>query len=160
LFQVSTIVWDRCNTNPLFQPGRSPIRGIYSWQKTSPVTSLDRGIAVIHSNKLEELGDVVEYCYGNIHWHRWKMRCSWCKVMAWGNGWSKVWRKIRLGYCCTIKVQCHRVYLECLSCSIGSADPQRTTAGKISLTWRLYRLLPALITQPGFETLAKFSGWR
>jgi len=62
-----------------------------------------------------------------------------------------------LGIAAAIKVQLPSLFIwNVYRAVLGQQIPKEQLLAKSPLTWRLYRLLPALITQPGFETLATF----
>ncbi|NOT10557.1 MAG: exodeoxyribonuclease V subunit gamma [Methylococcaceae bacterium] len=120
--------------------------------------SLDNGIAVIHSNQLEELRDVVEY------WLRQHplspLENEVFLVQSNGMGqWLKqsLAQNTSLGIAAAIKIQLPSLFIWSVYRSVlGEQIPKQQLLAKSPLIWRLYRLLPALISQPGFETLASF----
>ena len=126
--------------------------------ETSHISSLDSGIAVIHSNKLEELRDVVEY------WLRQHplapLENEVFLVQSNGMGqWLKqsLAQNSALGIAAAIDVFVPSLFIwNVYRAVLGQQIPKEQLLAKSPLTWRLYRLLPALITQPGFETLATF----
>ncbi|UOA10314.1 exodeoxyribonuclease V subunit gamma [Methylobacter sp. S3L5C] len=126
--------------------------------ETSYKTSLDSGIAVIHSNKLEALGDVVEY------WLREHplapLENEVFLVQSNGMGqWlqQSLAKNSALGIAGAIKVQLPSAFIWAVYRSVlGSQIPKEQLLAKAPLTWRLYRLLPTLITRPEFEILATF----
>ncbi|MEY3289885.1 MAG: hypothetical protein RLZZ419_2127 [Pseudomonadota bacterium] len=126
--------------------------------ETSHKTPLDSGIAVIHSNKLEELGDVVEY------WLREHplapLENEVFLVQSNGMGqWlqQSLAKNSALGIAAAIKVQLPSSLIWAVYRSVlGSQIPKEQLLAKSPLTWRLYRLLPTLITRPEFQILATF----
>lgn len=126
--------------------------------ETNHITSLDSGIAVIHSNKLEELGSVVEY------WLREHplapLENEVFLVQSNGMGqWlqQSLAQNSALGIAAAIKVQLPSSFIWAIYRAVlGSQIPREQLLAKSPLTWRLYRLLPALITLPEFEILATF----
>jgi exodeoxyribonuclease V gamma subunit len=62
-----------------------------------------------------------------------------------------------LGIAAAIKMQLPSLFIWSVYRSVLSTRiPKEQLLAKAPLTWRLYRLLPTLITQTGFETLASF----
>jgi len=125
---------------------------------TSHFTSLDSGIAVIHSNQLEELRDVVEY------WLRQHplspLENDVFLVQSNGMGqWLKqsLAQNHALGIAAAITMQLPSLFIwSVYRAVLGQQIPKEQLLAKSPLTWRLYRLLPTLIAQPEFETLATF----
>ena len=126
--------------------------------ETSHIIPLDSGIAIIHSNKLEELGDVVEF------WLREHplapLENEVFLVQSNGMGqWlqQSLAKNSALGIAAAIKIQLPSLFIwNSYRAVLGQQIPKEQLLAKSPLTWRLYRLLPALITQPEFETLAAF----
>ena len=126
--------------------------------ETSHHTSLDSGIAVIHSNQLEELRDVVEY------WLRQHplspLENDVFLVQSNGMGqWLKqsLAQNNALGIAAAIDMKLPSLFIWSIYRAVlGQQIPKEQLLAKAPLTWRLYRLLPTLINQPGFVTLATF----
>ena len=127
--------------------------------ETNHTNSLDSGIAVIHSNKLEELGSVVEY------WLREHplapLENEVFLVQSNGMGqWlqQSLAKNSALGIAAAISMQLPALFIWGVyrAVLVGDKVPREQLLGKAFLTWRLYRLLPALITRPEFEILATF----
>ncbi|MGZ0079553.1 exodeoxyribonuclease V subunit gamma [Methylomonas sp. YC3] len=120
--------------------------------------SLDNGIAVIHSNQLEELRDVVEY------WLRQHpllpLENEIFLVQSNGMGhWLKqsLAQNSSLGIAAAMKIQLPSLFIwSVYRAVLGEQIPTEQPLAKDPLTWRLYRLLPGLLQQPCFETLASF----
>jgi len=126
--------------------------------ETSHVKPLESGIAVIHSNKLEELSDVVEY------WLREHalapLENEVFLVQSNGMGhWLKQNLALNsaLGIAAAITMKLPSLFIwSVYRAVLGEKIPKEQPLAKAPLTWRLYRLLPTLISQTGFETLASF----
>ena len=127
--------------------------------ETNHTNSLDSGIAVIHSNKLEELGSVVEY------WLREHplapLENEVFLVQSNGMGqWlqQSLAKNNALGIAAAISMQLPALFIWGVyrAVLVGDKVPREQLLGKAFLTWRLYRLLPTLITRPEFEILATF----
>ncbi|MDP3903823.1 MAG: exodeoxyribonuclease V subunit gamma, partial [Methylococcaceae bacterium] len=126
--------------------------------QTSHAKPLDSGIAVIHSNKLEELSDVVEY------WLREHalapLENEVFLVQSNGMGhWLKQNLALNsaLGIAAAITMKLPSLFIwSVYRAVLGEKIPKEQPLAKAPLTWRLYRLLPTLISQPGFATLASF----
>jgi exodeoxyribonuclease V gamma subunit len=120
--------------------------------------SLDNGIAVIHSNQLEELRDVVEY------WLRQHpllpLENEIFLVQSNGMGhWLKqsLAQNSSLGIAAAMKMQLPSLFIWSIYRAVlGEQIPTEQLLAKDPLIWRLYRLLPKLLKQSGFETLASF----
>lgn len=120
--------------------------------------SLDSGIAVIHSNQLEQLRDVVEY------WLRQHplnpLENETFLVQSNGMGqWLKqsLAQNSSLGIAAAFKMQLPSMFIwSVYRAVLGEQIPNEQPLAKAPLIWRLYRLLPSLINQPGFEILASF----
>ncbi|MCQ8103143.1 exodeoxyribonuclease V subunit gamma [Methylomonas sp. SURF-2] len=120
--------------------------------------NLDSGIAVIHSNQLETLRDVLEY------WLRQypltPLENEVLLVQSNGMGqWLKqsLAQNSALGIAAAMQIQLPSLFIwGVYRAVVGSQIPKQQPLAKAPLTWRLYRLLPALIRQAGFETLAHF----
>lgn len=129
-----------------------------SMTETSHSKPLDSGIAVIHSNKLEELSDVVEY------WLREHalapLENEVFLVQSNGMGhWLKQNLALNsaLGIAAAITMKLPSLFIwSVYRAVLGERIPKEQPLAKAPLTWRLYRLLPTLISQPGFATLASF----
>ena len=121
-------------------------------------TPLDTGIAIIHSNKLEALRDVVEY------WLREHplapLEHEILLVQSNGMGqWLKqnLAQNSALGIADAINMQLPSLFIWGVYRAIlGQQIPVEQPLAKAPLTWRLYRLLPELITQAEFITLKRF----
>lgn len=120
--------------------------------------SLDTGIAVLHSNQLEALRDVVDY---------WLRRYPLAPlenevVLVQSNGmgqWLKqnLAKNTSLGIAAAITLQLPSLFIwSAYRAVLGEQIPKDQPLAKAPLIWRLYRLLPSLIHQPGFATLAGF----
>jgi len=126
--------------------------------ETSHAKPLDSGIAVIHSNKLEELSDVVEY------WLREHalapLENEVFLVQSNGMGhWLKQNLALNsaLGIAAGITMKLPSLFIwSVYRAVLGEKIPKEQPLAKAPLTWRLYRLLPTLISQTGFATLASF----
>ncbi len=124
----------------------------------SYLTELDSGIAIIHSNQLEALRDVVEY------WLRQHplapLENDVFLVQSNGMGqWLKqsLAQNSSLGIAAAIDMKLPSLFIWSIyRAVIGQKIPKEQLLAKDPLTWRLYRLLPALIAQAEFETLATF----
>lgn len=125
---------------------------------TSSQTSLDTGIAVIHSNQLEALRDVVEY------WLRQypllPLENEVFLVQSNGMGqWLKQSLALNsaLGIAAAIQTQLPSLFIwSVYRAVLGQQIPKEQPLAKAPLTWRLFRLLPKVISQTSFETLANF----
>jgi len=126
--------------------------------ETSHAKPLDSGIAVIHSNKLEELSDVVEY------WLREHalapLENEVFLVQSNGMGhWLKQNLALNsaLGIAAAITMKLPSLFIwSVYRAVLGEKIPKEQPLAKAPLTWRLYRLLPSLISQTGFATLTSF----
>ena len=121
-------------------------------------TLLTNGIAVIHSNQLESLADVVQYWLSEHPLPPLENDVFLVNNNGMGH-WIKqnIAHNQALGIAAGIDVQLPsafiwRVYRQVL----GDQIPKQQLLAKATLTWRLYRLLPDLIKQTGFEDLARF----
>ena len=127
--------------------------------ETSHFTALDSGIAVIHSNQLEALRDVVEYW---LKQHPLSpLENDVFLVQSNGMGqWLKqsLAQNNALGIAAAIDIKLPSLFIWSVYRALVEQIPKEQLLAKAPLTWRLYRLLPALITQPEFETLATFLG--
>lgn len=125
---------------------------------SSQLHSLDAGIAVIHSNQLEELRDVVEYWLRQhplapLENETFLVQSNgmgqWLKQSLAGNA--------SMGIAAAMTMQLPSLFIwRVYRAVLGEQIPKEQPLAKAPLTWRLYRLLPVLIAQPGFETLANF----
>jgi len=118
----------------------------------------DKGIAVIHSNQLEALRDVVAYW---LKQHPLSpLENELFLVQSHGMGqWLKqsLAQNNSLGITAAITIQLPSLFIWTVYRTVlGQKIPKEQLLAKAPLTWRLYRLLPALITRPEFETLATF----
>ena len=121
-------------------------------------TPLDSGIAVIHSNQLEALRDVVEY------WLRQHplaaLENEMLLVQSNGMGqWLKqsLAHNSALGISAALQIQLPSLFIwSVYRAVLGQQIPKDQPLAKAPLTWRLYRLLPALLSLPEFATLAHF----
>lgn len=122
------------------------------------VSSLENGLAVIHSNQLESLADVVEYWLSN---HPLPPLAE--DILLVNNNGMGQWIRQKLAHNQALGIVAGmdvllpsrfiwRVYREVL----GDKIPQEQPLAKAALVWRLYRLLPTLIVQPDFQPLASF----
>ncbi len=124
----------------------------------SHLTALDSGIAIIHSNQLEALRDVVEY------WLRQHplapLENDVFLVQSNGMGqWlqQSLAQNNSLGIAAAIDMKLPSLFIWSIyRAVIGQKIPKEQLLAKAPLTWRFYRLLPALIAQAEFETLARF----
>lgn len=119
---------------------------------------LDNGIAVIHSNKLESLRDVLEY------WVRQHALAPLENeiVLVQSNGMGQ-WLKQNLaqngalGIAAAIQIQLPSLFIwSVYRAVLGQQIPKEQPLAKAPLTWRLYRLLPILSRHTSFETLNHF----
>lgn len=121
----------------------------------SPLVS---GIAIIHSNQLEELRDVVEY------WLRQHplapLEQEIFLVQSNGMGqWLKqnLAQNSALGIVAAVQMQLPALFIwNVYRAVLGGQIPKDQPLAKRPLIWRLYRLLPTLISKPGFEMLVTF----
>ena len=135
-----------------------PNQKLYAMTETNPLQPLDCGIAVIHSNQLEELRDVVEY------WLRQHplapLENETFLVQSNGMGqWLKqsLAHNDSLGVAAAITMQLPSLFIwNVYRAVLGPQVPKEQLLAKSPLTWRLYRLLPKLISRPTFGTLARF----
>ena len=127
--------------------------------ETNHTNPLDNGIAVIHSNKLEELGSVVEY------WLREHplapLENEVFLVQSNGMGqWlqQSLAKNSALGIASAISMQLPALFIWGVYRAVLVKDnlPREQLLGKAILTWRLYRLLPARISLPECEFVASF----
>ena len=126
--------------------------------QTSSNSPLDSGIAVIHSNKLEELSDVV------VFWLKEHplapLENEVFLVQSNGMGqWlqQSLAQNSALGIATAIKVQLPSSFIWTVYRAVlGAQIPKEQLLAKAPLTWRLYRLLPTLMSQAGFEILSRF----
>ena len=121
-------------------------------------SNLANGIAVIHSNQLESLAEVVQYWLSTHPLPPLENDVFLVNNNGMGH-WIKqnIAHNQALGIAAGIDVQLPsafiwRVYRQVL----GDQIPKEQLLAKAALTWRLYRLLPDLIKQTGFEDLARF----
>lgn len=126
--------------------------------ESKPLPTLDAGIAVIHSNQLERLRDVVEY---------WLTQHPLAPLeneifLVQSNGMGQ-WLKQSLAHNAALGIAAAmQTVLPALfvwsvyRAVLGAEIPKEQPLAKAPLTWRLYRLLPTLAEQPAFATLAHF----
>jgi exodeoxyribonuclease V gamma subunit len=119
---------------------------------------LNNGLAVIHSNKLESLADVVKYWLSQHPLSPLENDVFLVNNNGMGH-WIKqtLAHNQALGIAAGIEVVLPssfiwRVYRQVL----GEKIPQEQILAKSALIWRLYRLLPELVNQNGFEILERF----
>jgi exodeoxyribonuclease V gamma subunit len=126
--------------------------------ESSPFTPLDSGIAVIHSNQLEQLRNVV------AHWlrHHPLNPLEYEVFLVQSNGmgqWLKqnLAQNSALGIAAAIRMQLPSLFIwSVYRAVLGEQIPLEQPLAKAPLTWRLYRLLPNLASKAGFETLDSF----
>lgn len=125
---------------------------------TKQQPTLDTGIAVIHSNQLEQLRDVVEFWLKQYPLA--PLENEFFLVQSNGMGqWLKqsLAKNSSLGIAAAIKIQLPSLFIWSIYRAVlGTQIPKEQPLAKAPLTWRLYRLLPTLSHQSGFETLADF----
>jgi exodeoxyribonuclease V gamma subunit len=119
---------------------------------------IKNGLAVIHSNQLESLAEVVQYWLSEHPLPPLENEVFLVNNNGMGH-WSKqsLAQNQALGIAAGIDVVLPssfiwRVYRQVL----GEKIPQEQPLAKAGLVWRLYRLLPELVTEKGFENLARF----
>ncbi len=125
---------------------------------TTPTQTMDNGIAVIHSNQLEALRDVVEY------WMRQHplspLENEILLVQSNGMGqWLKqgLAHNNALGIAAAMQVQLPALFIwSVYRAVLGPQIPLEQPLAKAPLTWRLFRLLPNLIKHTDFASLAHF----
>ncbi len=126
--------------------------------KKNPAAELEKGIAVIHSNQLEALRDVV------VYWLQEHPLAVLEKevFLVQSNGMGQ-WLKqslahdSALGIAAAIDMQLPSMFIwSVYRAVLGKQVAKEQPLAKLPLTWRLYRLLPSLITNPEFVTLANF----
>ncbi len=117
---------------------------------------------IVHGNRLDDLRSLV------VSWMRryplapWKTKSPWCKATASPNGSSWPWPKTRKMTTWAAAASPPQSMCNCPAASCGSstagAGPRRNPASslldKAPLTWRLMRLLPALIERAAFRAAA------
>ncbi|MGR8942461.1 MAG: exodeoxyribonuclease V subunit gamma, partial [Gammaproteobacteria bacterium] len=121
-------------------------------------TRLESGIAIIHSNQLEELRDVVEYWLRQHPLNPLEHEVLLMQSNGMGQ-WLKqnLAKNASLGIAAAIEMQLPSLFIwSVYRAVLGGHIPQEQPLAKAPLTWRLYRLLPTLIDRDGFETLARF----
>ncbi|MEI6746328.1 MAG: exodeoxyribonuclease V subunit gamma [Methylococcaceae bacterium] len=120
--------------------------------------SLNKGLAIVHGNKLESLVEVVEY---------WMQEHPLSPLenetfLIYNNGvgqWLKQYlaQNDKLGIAAGLDVKLPSQFIwEIYRAVLGEGIPKDQPLAKHPLTWRLYRLLPELIKKPEFENLAHF----
>ncbi|MDD2759261.1 MAG: exodeoxyribonuclease V subunit gamma [Methylomonas sp.] len=120
--------------------------------------ALDNGIALIHANQLEALRDVLEYWLGRHPLA--PLENEVLLVQSNGMGqWLKqnLARNDALGIAAALQIQLPSLFIWGIYRAVlGQQIPKEQPLAKAPLTWRLYRLLPILTEQTGFETLKHF----
>lgn len=120
--------------------------------------ALENGIAVIHANQLEALRDVV------VYWLRQHPLSPLENevVLVQSNGMGQ-WLKQNLalnnaaGIAAAMQIQLPSLFIwSAYRAVLGQQIPKEQPLAKAPLTWRLYRLLPNLITQSDFLSLKTF----
>ena len=119
--------------------------------------SIDPGLLVLHSNRAEWLGEAV------FEWiaRRPLQPLEEEVFLVQSNGvaeWLKMALATHSGVCAAARVELPgrflwRTYRQVLG---RDAVPRQSVLDKLSMTWRLMELLPAVILQPGFEPLTRF----
>jgi exodeoxyribonuclease V gamma subunit len=126
--------------------------------ESSSSTSLDSGIAVIHSNQLEQLRDVVAYWLRQHPLNPLEYEVFLVQSNGMGQ-WLKqsLAQNSALGIAAAIRMQLPSLFIwSVYRAVLGERIPLEQPLAKAPLTWRLYRLLPTLVSRPGFETLKAF----
>jgi exodeoxyribonuclease V gamma subunit len=126
--------------------------------ESSPSSSLDSGIAVIHSNRLEQLRDVVAYWLRQHPLNPLEYEVFLVQSNGMGQ-WLKqsLAQNSALGVAAAIQIQLPSLFIwSVYRAVLGEHIPLEQPLAKAPLTWRLYRLLPTLVSKPGFETLKAF----
>ena len=121
-------------------------------------STLDNGIAVIHSNKLESLLEVVAH-WLEVH----PLAPLENEVFLVNNNGMGQWLKqnlaqnsalgIAAGF--TVKLPATFIW-QVYRWVLGDKIPKEQLLAKPALIWRLYRLLPNLVKKTGFEVLGQF----
>lgn len=126
--------------------------------ESSPFTSLDSGIAVIHSNQMEQLRDVVSYWLRQHPLNPLEYEVFLVQSNGMGQ-WLKqsLAQNSALGVAAAIQMQLPSLFIwSVYRAVLGEQIPLEQPLAKAPLTWRLYRLLPTLVSEDGFETLKAF----
>jgi exodeoxyribonuclease V gamma subunit len=118
---------------------------------------IEPGLVVLHSNRAEWLADAV------FQWiARHPLQALEEEVfLVQSNGvaeWLKMTLATHSGVCAAARVELPgrflwRAYRQVLG---RDAVPAQSVLDKLSMTWRLMELLPAVLARPGFEPLARF----
>ena len=119
---------------------------------------INRGIALIHSNKLESLLDVVSYWLQNN-----PLAPLDNEVFLVNNNGMGQWLKqnlahnTALGVAAALEIKLPSTFIwQVYRAVLGHSIPTEQLLAKPILLWRLYRLLPTLCSQTGFEILLQF----
>jgi exodeoxyribonuclease V gamma subunit len=126
--------------------------------ESSHFTPLDSGIAVIHSNQLEQLRDVVDYWLRQHPLNPLEYEVFLVQSNGMGQ-WLKqsLAQNSALGIAAAIQMQLPSLFnWSVYRAVLGEHIPLEQPLAKAPLTWRLYRLLPSLASKSGFETLDSF----
>jgi exodeoxyribonuclease V gamma subunit len=126
--------------------------------ESSHFTPLDSGIAVIHSNQLEQLRDVVDYWLRQHPLNPLEYEVFLVQSNGMGQ-WLKqnLAKNSSLGIAAAIRMQLPSLFIwSVYRAVLGEEIPLEQPLAKAPLTWRLYRLLPSLASKSGFETLTAF----
>ncbi len=125
---------------------------------TCHTTYLESGIAVIHSNQLEQLGEVLAYWLQTHPLAPLENEL----VLVQSNGMGQ-WLKqslahnAALGIAAAMTMQLPSLFIwSAYRAVLGAQIPKEQPLAKAPLLWRLYRLLPSLTAQTDFATLAHF----
>ena len=125
---------------------------------TQQSSILDNGIAVIHSNKLESLLEVV------THWlQTYPLAPLENEVFLVNNNGMGQWLKqnlaknTALGVAAALEVKLPSTFIwQVYRWVLGDKIPQDQLLAKPALVWRFYRLLPSLSASAGFSILLQF----
>ncbi|MGJ0485380.1 MAG: exodeoxyribonuclease V subunit gamma [Methylomicrobium sp.] len=126
--------------------------------ESSHFTPLDSGVAVIHSNQLEQLRDVVSYWVRQHPLNPLENEVFLVQSNGMGQ-WLKqsLAQNSALGIAAAIQMQLPSLFIwGVYRAVLGEEIPLEQPLAKAPLTWRLYRLLPSLASKAGFETLDSF----
>jgi exodeoxyribonuclease V gamma subunit len=126
--------------------------------ESSHFTPLDSGIAVIHSNQLEQLRDVVDYWLRQHPLNPLEYEVFLVQSNGMGQ-WLKqnLAKNSALGIAAAIRMQLPSLFIwSVYRAVLGEQIPLEQPLAKAPLVWRLYRLLPTLVSKSGFETLTAF----
>ena len=123
-----------------------------------PTTPLDSGIAVIHSNQLEQLREVLAYWLQTYPLAPLENEV----VLVQSNGMGQ-WLKqglahnAALGIAAAMTIQLPSLFIwSAYRAVLGAQIPKEQPLAKAPLLWRLYRMLPSLTAQTDFATLSHF----